>query len=589
MALDGIVTKNIIKELNTTILGGKIDKIYQPEKDEIIINIYNKGNTYKLLVSANSSNPRIHLTRYSKQNPATPPMFCMLLRKHLVGGIIQNIEQFQIDRVIFIDISSMDELGNMVIKRLIIEIMGKHSNIILIDKASSKIIDSIKRVTSAMSRVREVLPGVSYILPKQDDKKNPLRTNKEEFLDLLSKEDKSKKIYKFFYEKYMGLSPIISKEICYLANIDIDSPIGALSEKDGEKLFNVFSEIINKIKKEEFKPTLIKKEYGQQYRAFYCLDIQQFGSNNKIYMESINQILDEYYTINDKLDRIQQKSQTIRKQVQTKLERAINKLSKQKRELLNSKKREKYKIYADLISANLYRIEKGLEEIELENFYDENLEKIKIPLDKKLSPVENAQRYYKKYAKLKNAERLLLNQIPETEEEIEYLENVLNSLDNCTEVVEIEEIKEELIKEGYLKGKISKNKVSRKSKPLHYISSDGFHIYVGKNNKQNDMLTLRTAKKNDLWFHVQKMPGSHVIVKAENRQVPENTLLEAALLAAYYSKGKYSTNVAVDYTERKNVKKPKDAKAGMVIYENFKTIFVTPAKEKIDKLKMVEE
>ncbi len=589
MALDGIVTKNIIKELNTTILGGKIDKIYQPEKDEIIINIYNKGNTYKLLVSANSSNPRIHLTRYSKQNPATPPMFCMLLRKHLVGGIIQNIEQFQIDRVIFIDISSMDELGNMVIKRLIIEIMGKHSNIILIDKASSKIIDSIKRVTSAMSRVREVLPGVSYILPKQDDKKNPLRTNKEEFLDLLSKEDKSKKIYKFFYEKYMGLSPIISKEICYLANIDIDSPIGALSEKDGEKLFNVFSEIINKIKKEEFKPTLIKKEYGQQYRAFYCLDIQQFGSNNKIYMESINQILDEYYTINDKLDRIQQKSQTIRKQVQTKLERAINKLSKQKQELLNSKKREKYKIYADLISANLYRIEKGLEEIELENFYDENLEKIKIPLDKKLSPVENAQRYYKKYAKLKNAERLLLNQIPETEEEIEYLENVLNSLDNCTEVVEIEEIKEELIKEGYLKGKISKNKVSRKSKPLHYISSDGFHIYVGKNNKQNDMLTLRTAKKNDLWFHVQKMPGSHVIVKAENRQVPENTLLEAALLAAYYSKGKYSTNVAVDYTERKNVKKPKDAKAGMVIYENFKTIFVTPAKEKIDKLKMVEE
>lgn len=589
MALDGIVTKNIIKELNTTILGGKIDKIYQPEKDEIIINIYNKGNTYKLLVSANSSNPRIHLTRYSKQNPATPPMFCMLLRKHLVGGIIQNIEQFQIDRVIFIDISSMDELGNMVIKRLIIEIMGKHSNIILIDKASSKIIDSIKRVTSAMSRVREVLPGVSYILPKQDDKKNPLRTNKEEFLDLLSKEDKSKKIYKFFYEKYMGLSPIISKEICYLANIDIDSPIGALSEKDGEKLFNVFSEIINKIKKEEFKPTLIKKEYGQQYRAFYCLDIQQFGSNNKIYMESINQILDEYYTINDKLDRIQQKSQTIRKQVQTKLERAINKLSKQKQELLNSKKREKYKIYADLISANLYRIEKGLEEIELENFYDENLEKIKIPLDKKLSPVENAQRYYKKYTKLKNAERLLLNQIPETEEEIEYLENVLNSLDNCTEVVEIEEIKEELIKEGYLKGKISKNKVSRKSKPLHYISSDGFHIYVGKNNKQNDMLTLRTAKKNDLWFHVQKMPGSHVIVKAENRQVPENTLLEAALLAAYYSKGKYSTNVAVDYTERKNVKKPKDAKAGMVIYENFKTIFVTPAKEKIDKLKMVEE
>ncbi|MFS8541821.1 MAG: NFACT family protein, partial [Tissierellales bacterium] len=251
--------------------------------------------------------------------------------------------------------------------------------------------------------------------------------------------------------------------------------------------------------------------------------------------------------------------------------------------------REIYKIYADLMSANLYRIEKGLEEVELENFYDENLEKIKIPLDKKLTPAENAQRYYKKYSKLKNAYNLLLNQIPETEKEIEYLENVLNSLDNCTEIIEIEEIKEELIKEGYIKGKIAPNKASMKSKPYHFISSDGFHIYVGKNNKQNDMLTLKTAKKNDLWFHVQNMPGSHVIVRAENKQVPERTLLEAALLAAYYSKGKNSNNVPVDYTERKNVKKPKDAKAGMVIYENYKTIFVTPDKEKIDNIKRIEE
>lgn len=589
MALDGIVLKNIIKELNTTILYGKIDKIYQPEKDEIIINIYNKGNTYKLLISASSNNPRIHLTRNSKQNPPNPPMFCMLLRKHLTGGIIQNIEQFELDRVAFIDISSIDELGNTVIKRLVVEIMGKYSNIILIDKDSSKVIDSIKRVTSSMSRIREVLPGTYYSLPKQDDKVNPLIVDREQFINLINSQDKNKKIYKFFYENYMGLSPLISKEICYLSNIDMDRPIGTLSEMDIQNLFDTFVKIVNEINSENFNPVLIKKEYGKEYREFYCLNINQFGNDNKIHMNSINQVLDQYYTINDKLDRILQKSQSLKKAVQTKLEKSLNKLSKQKQELLDSEKREIYKIYADLISANLYRIEKGLEEIELENFYDENLEKIKIPLDKKLTPVENAQRYYKKYNKLKNAHKLLLSQIPETEKEIEYLENVLNSLDNCTEVIEIEEIKEELIKEGYIKGKISKNKASTKSKPYHFISSDGFHIYVGKNNKQNDILTLKTAKKDDLWFHAQNMPGSHVIVRTENNQVPESTLLEAALLAAYYSKGKNSNNVPVDYTERKNVKKPKDAKAGMVIYENYRTIFVTPDKEKIDNIKRIEE
>ena len=589
MAIDGIVTKSIVKELNMTLLGGKVDKIYQPEKDEIILNIYNKGNTYKLLISANSSNPRIHLTRYSKENPPTPPMFCMLLRKHLTGGIIQNIEQFQLDRIIFIDFSSIDELGKVVIKRLVIEIMGKHSNIILMDIGSSKIIDSIKRVTSAISRIREVLPGASYILPKQDEKINPLITNEDEFYSLINKQDRNEKIYKFFYKNYMGLSPLISKEICYLSVVDIDRPIGTLSEKDIERLFATFADIVHKIKIESFQPTLIKREYSEDFRDFYCLDIKQFGNNNKIHLESINQILDDYYAVNDKLDRIHQKSQSMRKAIQVKLERSLNKLSKQKQELLDSEKREKYKIYADLISANLYRIEKGLEEVELENFYNENLEKIKVPLDKKLSPSENAQMYYKRYTKLKNAHKLLLSQIPETEKEIEYLENVLNSIDNCTEVIELEEIKEELIKEGYFKGKIYKNKASKESKPHHFISSDGFHIYVGKNNRQNDMLTLKMAKKDDLWFHVQKMPGSHVIVKAEGKKVPENTLLEAALLAAYYSKGKDSNQVPVDYTERKNVKKPKDAKTGMVIYENFKTIFVVPDKERINKIKRVED
>jgi len=589
MALDGIVIKNIIKELNTTILNGRVDKIYQPEKDEIMINIYNKGNTHKLLISANSSNPRIHLTNSSKDNPSSPPMFCMLLRKHLTGGTVLNVEQYEMDRIIFIDISSLDELGNMTTKRLVVEIMGKYSNIILVDKDSTKIIDAIKRVTSEMSRVREVLPGTIYTLPKQENKINPLSISQNEFFEQLAKQNESLKTHKFFYNSFMGMSPLIAKEICYLSNIDMDMPIGMLSNDDINRLYNTFLSVMDKVKNEKFSPTLIRKEYSEDYRDFYCLDIEQFGDDRKVQMESINIVLDKYYTINDKLDRIHQKSQAIKKSIQVKLERSLNKLAKQKQELLDSQKREKYKVYADLISANLYRIEKGMEEVELENFYDENLSKITVPLDKKLSGTENAQMYYKKYAKLKNAYKLLLSQIPETEKEIEYLENVLNSLDNCTEIVELEEIKEELIMEGYLKGKLPKNKTSKSSKPHHYISSDGFHIYVGKNNKQNDVLTLKTARKNDLWLHAQKMPGSHVIVRVENKPIPESTLLEAAMLAAYYSKGKNSNNVPIDYTEKKNVKKPKDAKAGMVIYENYKTIFVTPDKEKIDRMEKVEE
>lgn len=588
MSLDGIVTRNIVLELNDLLLGGRVDKIYQHEKDEIIIYIYNKGKTHRLLVSSSSNNPRLHLTRYGMENPPTPPMFCMLLRKHLSGGTILNIEQHEMDRIVFIDVSSLDELGEVSIKRLIIEIMGKHSNIILIDKASLKIIDAIKKVTPEISSVRQVLPGLLYTLAKQD-RLNPLTSTEPDFYSLIENDNKNKQVYKFFYTNFSGLSPLISKEICSIAQIDIDRPLGTISESEKKALYASFASIIEKVRKCDFHPVLIKNDYGDDYTAFHSLDINQFGDKSKIYVDSINEVLDIYYTENDKLDRIHQKSQSIRKSIQVNLERALNKLAKQKQELLESEDREIYKIYADLISANIYRIEKGTSSIDLENFYDDKMEKITVPLDNKYSPVENAQRYYKKYAKLKHAHKLLLEQIPDTEKEIEYLENVLNNIDNCTELIELEEIKEELINEGYLKGKYKKNKNNKVSKPYHFISSDGFHIFVGKNNKQNDLLTLKTANKKDIWLHAQKMPGSHVIIKSDNNIVPSKTLEEAATLAAYYSKGKNSNNVAVDYTERKNVKKPKNAKAGMVIYDNYETIFVTPKKEYVENIKRVEE
>lgn len=591
MSLDGIVTRNIIYELNNTILGGRINKVYQHEKDEISIHIYNNGKNNKLLISASSNNPRIHFTKYKKSNPSSPPMFCMLLRKHLSGGTILKIQQLQMDRVIFIDISSLDELGQPSTKRLIVEIMGKYSNIILMDIDSSKVIDSIKRVTADMSRIRQILPGMEYKFPLQNNKKDPLTLNKSQFYELLKDNSSNKKIFKFFYTNYIGLSPLISKEICFLANVDIDRPLSTLKDEEKKNLFDCFISIMNKIKNDKYSPVMIKNNYKNSFMAFHALDIKQFGEQNKIHLDSMNEVLDEYYIKNDKMDRIHQKSQSMKKSIQIKLERSQNKLSKQKQELLESEDREKYKIYADLISANLYRIEKGLEVVELENFYDENMKKIRIPLNKRYSPAQNAQRYYKKYSKLKNANKLLLKQIPETKNEIEYLENVLNAIDNCTEVIELDEIKEELIEEGYLKGKIKKKKKKRNaiSKPHHYISSDGLHIYVGKNNKQNDFLTLKTARKDDLWFHVQKMPGSHVIIRVENEEVPKKTLKEAALLAAYFSKGKNSNNVAVDYTEKKNVKKPKNAKSGMVTYEDFNTIFVTPDKNEIDKINRVED
>ena len=590
MSLDGIVTRAIVKELNHTLLGGRIDKIYQHEKDEILINIYNKGKNNKLIISASSNNPRIYLTDHTISNPSTPPMFCMLLRKHLTRGTILNIEQFHMDRVIFIDVSSMDELGLPSEKRLIVEIMGRHSNIILIDKNSGKIMDSIKRVSHDMSRIRQVLPGIEYEHPKIGNKFDPLDLNENQFNELLNENSDNTKIYKFFYTNYLGLSPLISKEICFFSGIDIDRPLGSLTFEERKSLFTSFSSVIENIKENNFNPVLIKNTYSANYLSFHALDINQFGNENKVYLDSISEVLDKYFIKNNTLDRISQKSQSIKKSIQTKLDRSLNKLSKQKHELLESEDREKYKVYADLISANIYRIERGTSEVELENFYTETMEKTKIPLDKRFPPAINAQRYYKRYSKLKNAHSLLLKQIPETKEEIYYLENVLNSIDNCTEVIELDEIKEELIKEGYLKGKVRKRKNKETmSKPHHYLSSDGFHIYVGKNNKQNDYLTLRFAHKEDLWLHVQNMPGSHVIVKGENKELSGTTLEEAATLAAYYSKGKISTNVPVDYTKRKNVKKPKNAKTGMVIYEDFSTIFVTPHSKQVEKMEKVDD
>lgn len=593
MSLDGIVIKSLVNELNLKILNGRIEKIYQPERDEIILNIRNKGEKFKLLLSASSNNPRVHITESVKGNPLNPPMFCMLLRKHLQGGRIVNISQPSLERIVKIDIQSLDELGILSTKELIIEVMGRHSNIILIDKTSSKVIDSIKRITPDISSVRLILPGLEYKLPPTQNKINPLSINNDLLVGVIESHNKGDLLYKSIYKTFVGISPLIARELCWKAGIEPHIPIGALSNHHKEALTAVFDDLMESIKANIYTPTIIINEEDNKVTAFSAIDIKQFGDLSKHHFDSMSNVLEEYYVIRDRYERIKQKSIDFKKTISIKLERNQNKLAKQKNELLNAKKREKYKICGDLITSNMYKIEKGQKEIICLNYYSPTQEEITVALDPRLTPSQNAQKYYKRYNKLKTALSVVSDQIKKTLEDIEYLENILLSIQNCSEINELEEIREELIAEGYLKDKNKRKKDKRKqqssvSKPKHFISSDHYDIYVGKNNKQNDYLTIKFASKNDIWLHTKEIPGSHVIIKSKGEDIPENTLIEAALLAAFHSKGSMSSNVPVDYTERKNVKKPNGSKPGMVIYDNNNTIYVTPKKEEVNKLIKVE-
>ena len=575
MSYDGIVTKAVVSELNTLLKDGRIDKIYQPEKDEIIIQIYNNGVNYKLLISASSTYPRLYITNNVYENPVNAPAYCMLLRKNLQGLRISSIEQHLLDRVIIITVSGKDELGYQNYKQIVVEIMGKYSNIILLDKSSNKIIDSIKRVNSDMSRVREVLPGLIYVFPPTNNKLDPREININIFKELINSNNKNMRIDKFLYQNFLGLSPLISKEICTLANIIIDRTLLSLSNSEIITIYSAFEDVIKKVNDNEFTPTANIDNNGK-INYFYAFPLRQFDVSNNKYFESMSDLLDFVYYKIDKDDRIKQKSSYIRKIIENRIEKSQHKLSKINEELIESAEREKYKIYADLLQANIHAIPKGASSIELSNFYDPEQNLLEIPLDVTLSPAANAQKYYKKYAKLKAASSILKKQIEETQNEIFYLESVLVSLDLVNDFYELDEIRSELIEHGYIKKPSGKKKMDtrKKTKPLHYLSSDGFDIYVGKNNLQNEYLTTKFAKKDDLWFHAKNIPGSHVILKSKNSEIPESTIYEAAYLAALFSKNNFETKVDVDYTKKVFVKKPKDTKYGFVNYDNFKTVVI---------------
>lgn len=593
MPFDGSVINSVIYELEQKLLNGKIDKIYQPEKDELIIGIRGNRENLKLLLSASPNYPRLHLTTENKSNPQIAPAFCMLLRKHLLGGRISSIHQPEFERIIELTVECLDELGYSTSKMLIIEIMGRHSNIIFVDKASNKIIDSIKRVSFEISSVREVLPGRQYSYPPSGAENNapkhsPISISYEEFIKSVELQSDSIKADKFLMKTLNGISPIAAKEICTYANIEFDTDISRLSDDNREVLYKAILQFSSRIKEHQYKPNIVFED--KKPKDFFCFDLQLYNHLDKDYTASISEAIEQFYSAKDNKDRIKQKYGDIQKIISNRLDRCYKKLEILNDELSKAKEAEINKLYGDLIMSNLYQIEKGANKIKLLNYFSENGEYIDIPMNPQLTATANAQKYYKKYNKSKSALISIEKQLQENNQEILYLENQAENLEKCTEELEINEIRKELEDQGYIKKKKEgkgKNKAVAPSKPMHFVSTTGFDIFVGKNNVQNDLLTIKLAAPNDLWLHTKDIPGSHVIVKTNGKQVDDVTLSEAANLAAYYSKAKQSPKVPVDYTQKRNVKKPNGAKPGMVIYENNKTVYIDPDEEAVLTLKKI--
>jgi predicted ribosome quality control (RQC) complex YloA/Tae2 family protein len=571
MAFDGVVIANVIHELRSTLLNGRINKIAQPEKDELILTIKGQErDQYKLLLSAGAGLPLIYLTKKTKPSPMTAPNFCMLLRKHLNGAKILDISQPGLERAVNFKLEHLNELGDLCIKYLIIELMGKHSNIIFCDE-NMVILDSIKRINQFVSSVREVLPGRNYFIPETTEKLNPLTVSYEAFHEAVLK--KPLPIAKAIYTSLTGISPLLANEICCRASIDPGDYTEALSEAAGLHLFKNFERLLEEVKAVSFHPNIVFKD-GIPVE-FSSVELTCYKEYEVRSFDSISALLEEFYAAKNSAARIRQKSADLRKIVSNAIDRASKKYDLQLKQLKDTEKRDKYKVYGELITAYGYGLEPGAKELIAVNYYDDK--EITIPLDPTLSAMDNAKQYFEKYSKLKRTYDALTIQIAETKDELTHLESIKTSLDIASEEADLAALKQELTEYGYIRRrftsgnkriekKASSKKANGKSKPFHYISSDGYHIYVGKNNYQNDELTFQMAEGGDWWFHAKKIAGSHVIVKAKGEELPDRTFEEAARLAAYYSSARDADKVEIDYTLKKNVKKPNGGKPGFVVY-----------------------
>ena len=569
MAFDGIVIANLVKELNGTILNGRISKIAQPEHDELLLTIKGASGQVRLVLSASASLPLVYLTKTNKPSPLSAPNFCMLLRKHIANGRITRISQPHMERIINFEIEHLNELGDLCHKTLVVEIMGKHSNIIFC-REDGMIIDSIKHISAQVSSVREVLPGRDYFIPETQEKSNPLEADRESFW--AKAYHRPLPVQKAIYTAYTGISPAIASELCYRANVDGDRPAEALSEEEKLHLFHHFSWMMEDVKEGNFAPNIVKK--GKEPIDFAAVELKQYTDLEAIRFGSISEVLETFYAAKNVYTRIRQKSVDLRKVVSTVLDRSRKKYDLQLKQLKDTEKREKYKVYGELINTYGYGLAENAKKLEALNYYTNEM--VSIPLDPQLSPQENAQKYFDKYNKLKRTFEALEELTQETKEEILHLESVSTSLDIATSEDDLAQIKEELIQFGYIKKRPASKKAKAKSKPFHYVSSDGYHMYVGKNNFQNEELTFKFAVGSDWWFHAKGIPGSHVVVKTNGDELPDRTFEEAGRLAAYYSKGRENDKVEIDYLEKKNVKKPNGSKPGFVVYYTNYSLVAAP-------------
>ena len=559
MAFDGIVVADLVHEFRNELIGGRIAKIAQPETDELLLTIKTNDGQRRLLISADASLPLIYLTDANKPAPMTAPNFCMLLRKHIGGGRIVDIRQPKLERIIHFTIEHLDELGDLCRKELIVEIMGKHSNIIFCT-SDGKIIDSIKHVSAQMSSVREVLPGREYFIPDTMHKADPLTVDADTFTGLLK--EKPMSVSKAVYTSFTGISPVTAEEICHLAGLDSAIPAKEYSEDILFHLYTQFTIYLSAIKEGRFTPAIYYD--GREPKEFAALPLTHFDGYECREYASISEVLSTFYSTRSLLTRIRQKSADLRHIVQTALERNRKKYDLQLRQLKDTENREKFRIYGELINAYGYNVEEGARKLDALNYYTNEM--VSIPLDPTKTPQENAQRYFAKYNKQKRTFEALSELSKETLEDINYLESVQTALDIALTEEDLAQIREELAGAGYIRRRFTKKKVRIKNEPLHYISSDGYHIYVGKNNLQNEELTFHFASGNDWWFHAKQAPGSHVIVKSNGDELPDRTFEEAGRLAAYYSSMRGSDKVEIDYVQKKHVKKPNGAKPGFVVY-----------------------
>ena len=575
MAFDGIVVANLVRDMKEKLEGGKINKIAQPEKDELLITIKNNKETLRLLVSASASLPLVYFTENNKPSPMTAPNFCMLLRKHIGTGRILKVSQPGLERIIQLEIEHLDELGDLCRKLLIVELMGKHSNIIFC-KEDGTIIDSIKHISAQVSSVREVLPGRAYFIPHTMDKANPLVVTEEEFKALIG--GTPAPVQKALYLKLTGISPVIGEELCHLASIDGDYSANELSETELVHLYHTFSLMMEDVAGGNFAPNIIYRQEEPVEFASVPLSCFDGGDYEARGFDSVSQLLETYYASKNAITRIRQKSVDLRKIVQTALERNYKKYDLQVKQLKDTEKRDKYKVYGELLNTYGYELAGGEKELKCLNYYTN--EEITIPLDAQLSARENAQKNFDKYNKLKRTFEALSELTEETKREIEHLESISTALDIALKEDDLVQIKEELTEYGYIKRRYTGGKkVKITSRPFHYLSSDGFHIYVGKNNYQNEELTFKVANGSDWWFHAKGIPGSHVIVKTEGKELPDRVFEEAGALAAYYSKGRGNEKVEIDYIQRKHVKKAAGGAPGFVIYHTNYSLVAEPTLE----------